>query len=43
MWATIGKISLERINFETLHWELAEKSSFVYSSLALTALVAAVS
>ena len=34
---------LEQINFETLHSELAAKSSFAYSSLALTTLVAAVS
>ena len=36
-------LRLEQINFETLHWELAAKSSSACSSLVLTALVAAVS
>ena len=34
---------IEQINFETLHSELAAKSSLAHSSLALTALVAPVS
>ena len=36
-------LELEQINFETLHSELAAKINFAYSSLALRALVAAVS
>ena len=34
---------LEQLNFETLRSELAAKSTFAHSSLALTALVTAVS